>query len=54
MKHHKLVSRTPQLAQQPPFVPGITSLESKLNFLVAMWNRGFEFVFNKTGHNILT
>ena len=53
MKHHKLVSRTPRLAQQPPFEPGLSSLESKLNFVVAMFNRGVEFAFNKTGHNML-
>ena len=48
MKHHRLISRVPEMAQQQPFEPGTTSLESKLNFVVAMFNRAVEFTFNKT------
>lgn len=49
MKHHKLISRTPQLAQgHDPFVPGLTALQSKLNFMVAMFERLIDFTFTKT------
>ncbi len=48
MKHHKLVSRTPLMAETE-YEPGGTSFESKMNFMVAFFGQMVEFIFNKTG-----
>ena len=61
MKHHKFVSRVPLRAQTDDdditpgeidwvFIPGLTSLASLLNFMVALFGRAIEYGFRKSGH----
>lgn len=49
MKHHKLISRIPELAQEDE-VPE-TSLEAKMLFLVALVQAMIQFTFQKSGHS---
>ncbi len=45
MKHHKLITRKPDIGQ--------TNFQVKLDFLVRLFEQTIEFAFNISGHNKL-